>query len=75
MGAQPSIADHAIAPFVRQFANVDRAWFDAQPWPNLLRWLTEFLHSDLFNGIMTKYPKWHVGDPVTQFPNEAAHAS
>ncbi len=51
-------ADAAIAPFVRQFANTDRAWFDAQPWGNLLRWLDEFLATELFASVMVKYPPW-----------------
>ena len=67
-GHRPTVADMAIAPFVRQFANVDRDWFDAQAWPNLLRWLTEFLASDRFAAIMAKYPKWQPGDPVIHFP-------
>lgn len=41
-GQRVSWADRAIAPFVRQFANTDRTWFDAQPWPNLQRWMTTF---------------------------------
>ena len=67
-GDKIGMTDMSIATFVRQFANVDRAWFDAEPWPNLIRWLEEFLSSDAFNNIMTKYPKWHLGDPVTLFP-------
>ena len=67
-GDKIGMTDMAIATFVRQFANVDRAWFDAEPWPNLIRWLEEFLSSNAFNSIMTKYPKWQAGDPVTLFP-------
>lgn len=67
-GATQAQVDLAIAPFVRQFANVDRAWFDAQDWPHLLRWLQDFLDSAAFAAIMTKYPKWQAGDPVTLFP-------
>ena len=67
-GERISLADMAIAPFVRQFANTDRAWFDAQPWPDLHRWLNEFLASDRFRAIFAKYPKWESGDEVTLFP-------
>lgn len=67
-GSRISLADMALAPFVRQFANVDREWFDVQPWPNLLRWLTEFLESERFQSIMEKYPKWQAGEPMTVFP-------
>lgn len=63
-----SWADMAIAPFVRQFANTDRPWFDAQPWPHLQAWLAEFLESDLFQQIMGKYPQWKSGEVGPLFP-------
>ena len=67
-GGKIGMTDMSIATFVRQFANVDRTWFDAEAWPNLIRWLEEFLSSDAFTSIMTKYPKWQAGDPATLFP-------
>ena len=67
-GDVPCLADMAILPFVRQFALVDRAWFDAQPWPDLRSWLDRFLASARFDSIMRKYPAWQAGDPVTLFP-------
>lgn len=66
---RPSIADLAILPFVRQFAFIDKAWFDVQPWPNVQAWLDRFLASDDFKTIMPKYAQWHEGDPDTLFPN------
>ena len=70
-GATRTLADMAIVPFIRQFANSDRSWFDAQPWPDLQRWLSRFLASNHFAGIMTKYPKWQAGDRPVIFPNRA----
>ncbi|MEM7470718.1 MAG: glutathione S-transferase [Pseudomonadota bacterium] len=67
-GDAPTQPDMAILPFVRQFANTDRAWFDAQPWPDLIRWLDAFQNSERFVRIMPKFPKWQAGDPVTHFP-------
>jgi len=67
-GNRICIADMAIAPFVRQFASVDRDWFDALPLPRLHRWLEDFLNSQRFASVMQKYPKWRSGDPVTLFP-------
>lgn len=64
----PSLADMAILPFVRQFANTDRAWFDAQDWPNLIRWLDQFLYSDAFKNVMIKYPPWQAGQSPVHFP-------
>ena len=65
---RPTLADYAILPFVRQFAFIDKTWFDAQPWPNLQRWLETFLASPEFNAIMDKYPQWRAGDPAIRFP-------
>lgn len=65
----PSIADFAILPFVRQFAFIDKAWFDDQPWPNLHIWLDDFLASDVFERMMFKFDQWHDGDPEIIFPN------
>lgn len=62
-GDRPTLADMATITFVRQFAHVDRAWFDAQPWADLRRWLDAFLTSPRFASIMLKYPKWVDGDP------------
>lgn len=66
-GDQRSFADVAIAPFVRQFAHVDKDWFDGLDLPGVQRWLAAFLDSDLFTGVMAKHPKWHDGDAVTWF--------
>ncbi|KPB02211.1 glutathione S-transferase [Ahrensia marina] len=62
LGNRPTIADNAIFPFVRQCANVDREWFDAQPWPNLQKWLEHFLSSERFDYIMRKNAPWQTGD-------------
>lgn len=57
-GAQFGFSDAAIAPFVRQFALVDKAWFDQAPYPALRNWLTQFLESDAFQQVMKKYAPW-----------------
>jgi len=66
---RPTLADYAIAPFVRQFASIDKDWFNAQPWPHLQAWLERFMTSERFAAIMTKYPAWtpDTSEPV-QFP-------
>lgn len=65
---RPTLADYAILPFVRQFAFIDRVWFDAQDWPALRGWLDRFLASPRFENIMTKYPQWQTDDAPTSFP-------
>lgn len=67
-GAAPRLADFAILPFVRQFANVDRDWFDAQPLPGVQDWLARFVGSDRLAAVFAKYPKWVEGQDVTLFP-------
>ncbi|RZJ24264.1 MAG: glutathione S-transferase, partial [Haliea sp.] len=57
-GAQASLADMAILPFIRQFAHTDPAWFAAQPWPRLQAWLAAFEASPLYNGVMEKHAPW-----------------
>jgi len=74
MFGRPSLADYAILPFVRQFAFIDKAWFDAQPWPDVHGWLERFLASDRFDSIMMKYPAWADGDPVVAFPGTPTSA-
>ena len=55
MGNRIQIADIAIFPFIRQFANVDRKWFDALPLPYLQTWLTHHLSSPLFKTVFKKH--------------------
>ncbi|MGH1367927.1 MAG: glutathione S-transferase [Maritimibacter sp.] len=63
-----TLADYAILPFVRQFAFIDKDWFDAQDLPNLAPWLERFLASDCFAKVMQKHKQWHPGDEVVSFP-------
>lgn len=53
-GAARGLTDIALMPFVRQFAAVDRDWFDAQDIPNVQRWLATHLASPLFQQVMAK---------------------
>jgi glutathione S-transferase len=57
-GPQWGLLDACAAPFVRQFARTDRAWFDVQPWPELAQWLTSFENSEAFAAVMHKHPLW-----------------
>ena len=66
-GSRPALADFAIAPFVRQFANADRDAFDAMPFVHVQRWLADFLASSFFERAMTKYDQWHEGDAPIVF--------
>jgi len=54
----PTLADFAIFPFIRQFANVEPAWFNGMPYPKVHTWLATLVNSRLFILAMYKYPLW-----------------
>lgn len=66
-GERPALGDIALFPFIRQFANTDRAWFDAQPLPHLQAWLERHLSSELFDAVMPKFAPWTTGDAPILF--------
>ena len=66
-GEHPALADAAIMPFVRQFAQVDRPWFDAQPLPHLQAWLERQVALPRYLHAMTRWPKWQPGAPEVRF--------
>lgn len=63
-GPTPRLADMALLPFVRQFAQVDAAWFQQAPLPALRRWLDEHLSTPAFEAVMHKTPSWHLPRPT-----------
>lgn len=67
-GDERGLTDIAVFPFVRQFAAVDRTWFDAQPLPRLQAWLGWHLASPLFNTIMLRLEPWEPGHRPITFP-------
>ncbi|MCI2394608.1 glutathione S-transferase [Aliiroseovarius sediminis] len=67
-GNQPTLADFATLPFVRQFAMIDKPRFDAEATRRVSAWLEAFLASDRLARVMQKYPPWQTGDAPTCFP-------
>lgn len=67
-GPHFGLADAAIAPFVRQFAHTDTAWFASQPWTALAAWLTAFETSKAYVQVMDKVPTWFEGQSPRRFP-------
>ena len=61
-GKKCCLADLAIFPFIRQFANVNPEWFHASKYKKLNHWLNKHVESALFISIMEKYPAWQAGD-------------
>jgi glutathione S-transferase len=67
-GAERGLTDAAIMPFVRQFAETDRGWFDAQPLAALQRWLAAYLADPAFAEAMVRLEPWRPGDAPLTFP-------
>lgn len=67
IGANISLADVAIFPFIRQYAFVNKNWFDQQPYSRLQQWLDNLLTSYLFKQVMPKYKLYNDGY-CYQFP-------
>ena len=67
-GEDPKLADIAVLPFIRQFAFVNKIWFDQQPWQKVVAWLNRFLESKRFTDIQQKYVPWKSGTNSVFFP-------
>ena len=59
-----TFSDIAVFPFVRQYAFVDKIWFDQTPYSLVKDWLTRHLESELFLSVMNKKQPWEPGDEV-----------
>jgi glutathione S-transferase len=58
-GEKPSFADYATFPFIRQFAAVDTAWFEASTYIKLRAWLNNLVNSEVFVSVMQKQPTFN----------------
>lgn len=68
-GDEIKIADLAILPFIRQFRIADTDWFDNQTdFPNVRKWLNNFLASKRLSDVMKKYELWKDGNTPVLFP-------
>ena len=66
-GLSDALSD-ALFPFVRQFANHDRVWFDSQSWNLVHLWLAQNLDSVEFKTCMVKHKQWVSGNEPIMFP-------
>ena len=64
------LADVAIFPFIRQYANIDSEWFGSN-YKNLNNWLNQILNSSLFISVMIKYDEYvkNQAPLITNFKN------
>jgi glutathione S-transferase len=58
MFAQESLVDIALLPFIRQFAKVERQWYQQSPYPKVRQWLNFYLQSTMFTKVMAKHVLW-----------------
>ncbi len=58
LGSHLQLADVALFPFIRQFAMVDRQWFDSAGLDALCAWLDKLLGLRLFQAVMVKNSPW-----------------
>ncbi|WP_206199096.1 glutathione S-transferase [Thiomicrorhabdus indica] len=61
LGEELSVVDLAIFPFIRQFAHVDKIWWQSANYPALKTWLNKHLESDYFKAVMKNRPVWQKG--------------
>jgi glutathione S-transferase len=54
-GNHCGLLDVTIFPFIRQFAAVDSQWFQTSGYQQVNIWLNDWVTSDLFVSVMTKY--------------------
>lgn len=75
--ASTSLADMAIFPFVRQFAEADSQWQQNPSFPYLQVWLRGHIRSERFAQAMKKYPLWQAGDAplIEEWPQAKSAAT
>jgi len=57
-----TIADIAVFPLIREFAMVDKDWFDSAPYPKLQTWLACILNTEWFKQAIREHKIWQSGD-------------
>ena len=67
-GSERGLTDVALFPFVRQFAETDRAWFDVQTLPRVQHWLGDHLGWTLFERAMVRLEPWRADAAPVFFP-------
>lgn len=71
-GSRPALADQALFPFIRQFANADKERFAKQAPKSVQKWLGERIdHPDFTTVFGKKWKPWSPEDDVVRFPDSA----
>ena len=59
---QESLLDIALFPFLRKFARVERQWYLNSPYPQLRRWLNNYLQGPMFTKVMANHDHLYLAD-------------
>lgn len=70
--SEPTLADVALFPFVRQFSRVDENMFAHQSLPQLQQWLIYWQSHPLWQQIMLKLDPWQPSQAPVWFPTASA---
>lgn len=71
-GNRPSLADQALFPFIRQFANSDKDRFISQSPKTVQNWLTNRIEQPEFAVVFgTKWKPWSPEEDLVLFPQQA----
>ena len=75
LGNRCSAGDIVVLSFIRQFAFVDKTWFDNAPYPYLQNWLSRLMATPLFEKTMEKIPLWEFEQPKQDLPTPSPNIS
>lgn len=65
VGDQETLADLAALPFMHQFAETDRTWFDISPYRQLRAWLLQYRDNPAWQQTLRRSAPWRAdGQPV-----------
>jgi glutathione S-transferase len=58
VGDSETLADIAVLPFIHQFAEVDKTWFDISPYRQLRTWLGRYRDHPQWQQALRPVPRW-----------------
>ena len=58
VGDEETLADIAVLPFIHQFAEIDRTWFDISPYRQLRAWLGSYREHPEWQQTLRYGPRW-----------------
>ncbi|HSB97386.1 MAG TPA: glutathione S-transferase C-terminal domain-containing protein [Spongiibacteraceae bacterium] len=76
VGDHETLADIAVLPFIQQFADLDRTWFDVSPYRQLRAWLMRYRDNANWQQASRPVTRWQAGaQPIYLIPANIRRAS